>query len=175
MNEVKTDQRGDYMDLIKETDLPGIGRKFAIETKDGSNLIIIIHDDGNREIYRFEDEEDDEAEHIVTLDDHEARKIAGILGGMTYTPRALESMKVDLQELTIDWRKMDSDFVCDKTIGELDLRKNVGISIIAVIKADGTSLINPEPDAALCLGDTVVVAGTREQIRNFYKFMKAKD
>ena len=32
--------------MIKETELPGIGRKFEIETSGGNRVVVIIHDDG---------------------------------------------------------------------------------------------------------------------------------
>ncbi|MCL1790439.1 MAG: potassium:proton antiporter [Peptococcaceae bacterium] len=164
------------MDLIKETDLPGIGKKFSITAKDGTQIIIVVHDDGLREIYHYDmEDEDNEVDHIISLDDYEARRVAGILGGMTYAPRALESMKINLKELTIDWHKMEESTICDKSIGDLGLRKNFGVSVIAIIKAHGGNIINPGPDDLICRKDTVVLAGTREQIRNFYKLAKSEE
>ncbi|MCL1852488.1 MAG: potassium:proton antiporter [Peptococcaceae bacterium] len=164
------------MDFIKETDLPGIGKKFSIAAKDGTQIIIIVHDDGTREIYHYDlEDEDGDVDHIITLDDNEARRVAGILGGMTYTPRALESMKVNLRELTIDWHKMEDCPVCDKSIGELGLRENIGVCVIAIIKAHGgENIINPGPNDFICQKDTVVLAGTREQIRNFHQLIKSE-
>lgn len=159
------------MDLIKETDLPGIGKKFSVAAKDGSHIIIIVHDDGMRELYRYDETQDTEVEHIISLDDNEARKIAGILGGMTYVPRALESMKINLKELTIDWHKLGECQISQKSIGELGVRKNNGVSIIAIIQAQGENIVNPGPEVILCPGDTIVMAGTREQIRSFHKLI----
>jgi TrkA domain protein len=157
------------MDLIKETDLPGIGKKFAVTPKKGGEIIIIVHDDGMREIYQYD--EDDDARHIISFDDNEARKIGGILGGMAYTPRALETMQMSLSDLTIDWHKIAADaFIFGKTIGDLGIRKNTGVSIIAIIGKDGRSIVNPGPESALDTGDTLVLAGTREQIKSFKVF-----
>ncbi|MDR1604423.1 MAG: cation:proton antiporter regulatory subunit [Gracilibacteraceae bacterium] len=158
------------MDFIKETDLPGIGHKFSVSPAGGGKIIIIVHDDGVREIYRYdENTADSEVEHIISLDDAEARKVAGILGGLTYTPKALETMRVDLKGLAIDWYKLaaPAPFI-DASIGALGIRKNIGVSIIGIIRRDGGSLINPGPDAVLQDGDTIVMAGTREQINAFH-------
>ncbi len=34
--------------MIKETELPGIGPKYEIETSGGNSVVVIIHDDGRR-------------------------------------------------------------------------------------------------------------------------------
>ena len=161
------------MDFIKETDLPGVGKKFMIAPKDGGNIIIIVHDDGMREVYRIDEDAEDDVEHIMSLDDDEARKVAGILGGLAYAPKALEAMRVDLKELTIDWHKLRECELTDesKSIGELHVRKNTGVSIIAIIKKDRNSIVNPGPEAHIHVGDTIVLAGTREQINAFHRFI----
>jgi len=160
------------MDFIKETDLPGVGKKFVIAPKDGGKIIIIVHDDGLREIYHINEDAEDEVEHIISVDDAEARKIAGILGGLVYTPKAVETMRVDLKELTIDWHKLGAcELTASKSIGELHVRKNTGVSIIGIIKKDRHSIVNPGPETHIHVGDTIVLAGTREQIMAFHKFI----
>ena len=38
---------------VREHDLPGVGKKYAIKTTEGDRMTVIIHNTGHREIYHF--------------------------------------------------------------------------------------------------------------------------
>jgi len=112
------------MPLIRETDLPGIGRKFLINTRSGDKLVIVVHDDGRREMYHFFDDDPEESISMVTLDGSEARRIGAILGGMVYMPKALESVDIAFDDMVMEWYKVEPGYkAAGKTIGELHIRK----------------------------------------------------
>ena len=56
---------------VQEHDLPGIGKKFAVQTRHGDRMTVIIHNTGHREIYHFEPG-GDYPKHAVRLEDAEA-------------------------------------------------------------------------------------------------------
>ena len=51
-----------------------------------------------------------------------------------------------------------------RRIGELDLRAQTGASVIG-IERDGSHIVNPGPDEALCSGDGVMLIGNPDQLR----------
>lgn len=154
------------MSFVKESDLIGIGKKYQIETDAGDNMVIVIHDDGLRELYRY-DEEEGESKCVMTLSDDESRQVAGIIGGLSYKPKALETIELALDDLIIEWYKVEvGSSSIGKTIGELEIRQQTGASIIAAI-GDGDSIINPGPDYAIAAQTTLVIAGKRSHIKLF--------
>ena len=160
------------MPTIRESDLPGIGRKFQMDARSGDKIVVIVQDDGQRAIYHFHYEDPDEPISMVTLDDAEARQLAAIIGGLAYQPKYLENLDIDVNDLMIKWYKVEpSSPVVGKLIGELEVRKTTGASIIAIINEDKTKRINPGPEEMLKAGQTLVVAGERRQVKVFERFL----
>ena len=152
------------MSVVRESDLIGIGKKYQIETEAGDNMVVVIHDDGRRELYRSE-ENDHETHCVMTLSDEESRQVAGIIGGLSYKPKALETIEVALDDLRIEWYKVgDSNDGVNKSIGQLEVRQRTGASIIAAIRDEDT-VINPGPDYVIMSGVTLVIAGKRNNIK----------
>jgi len=162
------------MSDIRESDLPGIGRKFQIVTRSGDRLTIIVHDDGRREIYHADPDDPDNWISMVTLDDTEARQVAGIVGGLVYRPQSLESVQVALNKLVIEWYRVEPHSPCiGRTIGELEIRRKTGATVIAVIEKDQTQSINPGPDYVIKPDTVLVLMGEREHINAFLALVKS--
>jgi len=153
------------MSMISESNLPGLGRKFQIETAGGDRLTIVIHDDGTRELYHFTRKDPDRVASVVTLSDSEARQIAGIIGGLTYVPKALPSAEIVLEDLLLQWYTIEPGSACaGKTIRELQVRTVTGASIVSIIEPDRVKRINPEAETVLNEGATLILAGDRRTI-----------
>lgn len=150
---------------IRESELPGIGCKFEVITKGNEKLVIVIHDDGRREMYHF-DADHDESISSISLRDSEARQIAAILGGMVYRPQALDTIEMAFEGLSIEWFKVENNApVVQKTIGSLHVRKTYNVTIIAILKKSMKKFFNPGPDSIIEAGDMLVLSGARHEVK----------
>ena len=161
------------MSTISESTLPGVGRKFQIETTSGDRLIVVIHDDGRRELYHYDRKKLDRADSVLTLTDGEARQIAGIIGGLTYVPKALEATEVVLDDLVLEWFKIEPRFdSVGKTIRMIQARTATGASIVSIIEPNEVKRVNPEADTAINAGATFILAGDRSNIKKLKSLLK---
>ena len=153
------------MSTISEAFLPGVGRKFQVETTSGDRLVIVIHDDGLRELYHFARKNLDRPASVLRLSDGEARQIAGIIGGLTYVPRSLPMAEVVLEDLVLEWFTIEPGAACvGRSIRDLQVRTRTGASIVSIIEPDQTKRTNPEADTVLNVGATLIAAGDRRTI-----------
>lgn len=160
---------------IREIDLPGIGKKFELLTKSGDKMVVIIHDDGRREIYNFVKGDYEECSYNMVLDDSEARQVSAILGGIIYTPKELEKIDMVFDDLVIEWFKVDSGAkAVDKTIGDLHIRQTYEVTVIAIIRNNKEKVINPGSGDSIKEGDTLVLSGDKVKLKSFIKNLLKK-
>ncbi|MHC0036319.1 cation:proton antiporter regulatory subunit [Pseudoneobacillus sp. C159] len=156
--------------IIREIELPGIGKKFEAITKNKEKFVVIIHDDGRRDLYHFEQGNYEEAISSVTLDDTEARQMAAIIGGMAYAPKALETIEMAFDDLVIEWFKVEEGATAaNQSIGQLNIRRSYEVNIVAIIKKNLKKIHTPGPETLLESGDTVIVSGQRNQVKLIVK------
>src|SRR5690606_37499780 len=104
----------------------------------------------------FDPEDPEEPVSMVTLDDAEARQLAAIVGGLSYRPKILDEMDLDIDNLMIKWYKLDPQSPgVGKRIGELRVRQVTGATIIAIVAPDRSKKINPGPEEVLQAGHTL--------------------
>ncbi|ARV47141.1 cation:proton antiporter regulatory subunit [Bacillus inaquosorum] len=155
---------------VRESELPGIGQKVEMITRNHDKISIIIHHDGRRELYYFDENDHEECVASVQLDDAEARQISAILGGMAYKPKALESVEAALGDLIIEWFKAESGApAIHHTIGDLDAGQEYHVTVIAIIKKNQEKQLNPGSETVIDEGDTLVISGERNGLKRLIR------
>lgn len=144
---------------VEETRLPGVGVRHDFETSSGRRVGVIAHHAGHRELLVYDEQDPDACRESVRLSEHDAHTLAGMLGAATVKDR-VDAIQQSVEGLTIDWIPIRQRSACaGRTIGETELRRRTGVTIVAIIR-DGTTLPSPGPEQRLELGDTAVVVGT---------------
>jgi TrkA domain protein len=162
---------------LREVDLPGIGKKFTLNTGKGIAISLIVHNTGRREIYLFPAGDEEDASCVLELSDEEARQLGTLLMGAFFTPVVVDEDKIGLllKGLIIEWIELSKNSpVAGKTIKELDIRANTGASVIAILRNEKDIIPSPSPEEAFKVGDTIISVGTREQISSLIELVAPK-
>ncbi|NIS30589.1 MAG: potassium transporter TrkA [Actinobacteria bacterium] len=147
---------------VYETEIPGVGHKFELELDDGGRLVVLVHHDGRREVFRRPGPEAD-SEKLFDLSAADARRVATLLQGATFETVAVEDLEVPLGEAIIEWTEVEPGSALDDTsLGDAHLRRETGVSVLAVQRGEET-VPNPDPDVRIEAGDVLVALGTREE------------
>lgn len=159
---------------VKMADLPGVGKKISFQTAEKQKIVVIIHHSGKRDLYFFQDTDEDEADYFLTLTSEETRELGAQLLGAAYHPVDDDQMQIFQKQLVMEWIKLTpgSPFV-DKQIAESRIRTHTGASVIAVMHGDDMT-VSPDISVVLKAGDTVMAAGKRDQIRRFDAMAKGE-
>lgn len=151
---------------IREVELPGVGKKYTIETHAKGQLVIVLHQSGKREIYHFAKGKT-VPDEMIALTGEEAQHVGGILSQTYFQAAPDPSTALVMKELTIEWQSLPAaNPMTGKSIKELAVRKMTGATIVAILRA-GKAIINPEPDEQLRAEDTLMLIGNSDQVNKF--------
>ena len=155
---------------LRETRLPGVGVKYGFRMDDGGRLAVILHNDGQREIYYFRRGEE-EPRAVIRLDDDDARQLGAILGGAYERPKIVEDLEVALGDLLIEWVPVPDDSpAIGRTLAECGFRARTGITIIAILR-EPEPVTGAQPGDVVQRGDTLVTVGKAGQYRAFRRLL----
>lgn len=144
---------------VERAELPGIGVRHDILTKEGRRLSVINFRDGGRELALSDEDDPDRAEETIQLDDDEATALSEVLGGSLILTQlaGLRDQIAGLQTEQIPVRA-DSPYV-GRPLGDTRARTLTRCSIVAIVRVSGV-LPAPEPADRLAAGDVLVAVGT---------------
>ncbi|WP_248895806.1 cation:proton antiporter regulatory subunit [Haloplanus halobius] len=147
---------------VRETDIPGVGRKFELDLSGDTTVTAVVHHDGRCELYR-RDSADADGEKILDLSSDQANKLGSILEGAYFESVSTAELTVPLGDAIIEWVEVGRDATqAGKTLGETDLRQATGATVIAIQRGEET-VPNPAAEFELAAGDLLVAVGTREE------------
>jgi len=156
---------------VRETRLPGVGFKYAFRVAHGGRLSVIIHMDGQRDIYYYRRETDDEPAGVIELQDDEARQLGAILGGAYERPKIVEELEMALGELQIEWIPVPGTSpAIGRTLAECGLRARTGVTVIAILR-EPEPVSGAQPEDVIQEGDTLVAVGKAGQFALFRKLL----
>lgn len=151
---------------VREVELPGVGKKYTLDTQSKDHVVIVLHRSGKREIYRFASDQS-VPDQVIDLTAEESQLLGGILSQTYFQPVPDSSRELVMKELAIDWLPLPSGHsMTGKSVRELAVRERTGASVIAILR-EGEAIINPEPGEMFQSGDTVMIIGSETQVGNF--------
>lgn len=146
---------------VTEVQLPGVGVRLDLTTAEGTQIGVIAHRTGRREIVIYDRSDPDRCLAQIVLDTDDARTLAEMLGAAQVS-EILTAVQQRVEGLAIEWVPVGerSPFV-GRTIAEGEFRTRTGASIVAVMRGEET-VPAPGPDHRFQGGETVVAVGTAE-------------
>ncbi|MGH3058960.1 MAG: cation:proton antiporter regulatory subunit, partial [Gaiellaceae bacterium] len=141
---------------LRETRLPGIGVKYTTTTAHGGRLTVILHNEGQREIYWFRHADDEDPQAVIRLEDDEARQLGAVIGGAYDRPKVVEELEMAFGELSIEWVPVpDTSPAIGRTLADCGFRQRTGITIIAILR-EPEPVAGAQPDDVIERGDVLV-------------------
>ena len=153
------------MTEVEETKLPGVGVRHDFATGSGRRVGIIAHRSGDRELLIYDEDDPDATREAVRLNQEDAHTLGDLLGQVRLKDRVDEVVRHSIEGLTIDWVPVrDDSAAAGRSIGDLEIRRRTGSTVVAIIRGDVT-LASPGPEVAFAAGDMAVIIGTSDGVR----------
>lgn len=142
---------------VFETQIPGVGVRYAVRFDGGRQLTVLVRNDGGRDVY-WRDSEDEDSERLFRVDDDDAFHLAGIFAGTYFDPVETDLDDV-LEDARVRWVTVSDDSrVAGRTIGDVGVRSATGATVVA-IERGGETVTTPDANTSLEGGDVLVVVG----------------
>ena len=162
------------MGKATETDLPGVGVRFDLETNAGRSVGVVVHQTGRRDLVVYDERDVDRACESVELTEEEGHTLGELLGGNPVLEH-LDDAVHRLEDLVISWVKIDTkSSLAGLTLAEAGLRAKTGAGVVALV-TDAGSIPIPGGTDRLDAGDTAVVVGVPAAVKAATKLLIQSD
>ena len=152
------------MRKVTETDLPGVGVRFDLQTDGGRGVGVVAHQSGRRDLVVYDERDIDRACESVELTEDEGHTLGELLGGSPVLEH-LDDAVHRVEDLVISWVRIGSkSALAGQTLGEAALRTHTGAGVVALV-SDSGSIPIPGGTDRLEPGDTAVVVGIPSAVK----------
>lgn len=143
---------------IVETLLPGVGIRYELSTREGRSIGLVVHREGEVDLFSYAEDDPDEATDTVHLQAEEATALAELMGAPRVTQRFADLSRevpgLVSARLTVEPGSRYDGAV----LGDTQARTRTGCSVVAIVRRDDV-VTAPGPDASLRGGDVLVAIG----------------
>jgi TrkA domain protein len=154
---------------VNETVLPGVGLRYDFTTRSGRQIGVVSHRSGRRDLLVYDRDDPDTCQEVIQLTDDEADALAELLGAARLVEHLAGLQRIE--GLAIDWLPIrPASPYAGRAIADTQARSRTGVSIVAILHGDG-AIPAPAPDAVLEPGDTLVVVGTAQGVKELSKLL----
>lgn len=158
---------------VFETQLPGVGDRFTVRFDDGCRLVVLIRNDGTREVF-WREAGDVGGEPLFEVGERGARTIAEIFDGSYFSPVG-DDIEDALENAVVEWVEVTAGApLVGQTLGEADVRGRTGATVLAIRRNERT-IGNPGADARVAAGDVLVVVGEQEAHEALERFLTGEE
>ena len=153
-----------------ETDLPGVGVRFDLQTSAGRCVGVVVHQTGRRDLVVYDERDVDRACESVVLTEDEGHTLGELLGGNPVLEH-LDDVVHRLEDLVISWVTIDpKSSLAGLTLAEAALRAQTGAGVVALV-SDAGSIPIPGGTDRLEAGHTAVVVGVPAAVKAATKLL----
>ena len=96
------------MRKVTETDLPGVGIRFDLQTDAGRCVGVVAHQTGRRDLVIYDERDIDRACESVELTEDEGHTLGELLGGSPVLEHLDEAVH-QLEDIVISWVTIDAE------------------------------------------------------------------
>ena len=146
---------------VKETDLPGVGKRFEMFVDERRSVAVLIEISGDRTVYYRENPADDYEEQFE-LTDSQARTLGLFLVGAYYQPVAGQISEETTKGEFIKWYSVTAESgLAGVREDEVVIEAETDTTLLG-LERDGDVRSVIENDVVFEVGDRLIIIGTAE-------------
>ncbi|MEN2465502.1 TrkA C-terminal domain-containing protein [Ornithinibacillus sp. JPR2-1] len=160
------------------TNLPGIGKKLSFINGANQMMAMIIYHSGKRELYFYQDADDDEAVFTFGLSSEETKQVGAQFLNATLEPEMnekLDRLQLLRNQVIFEWVEIKKQpFFKGKTYFDVEQLLPEGSTVVGLFH-DEQFDVSPKKDLTLQKNHTLMIVGKKDSIEEFLNLVERGD